>query len=205
MQAWSCQRARKFQQASTSGSPLTSMATYSTPPDQLRQLRLGLAVDGVPGCRRIAADIDGAISRVVRHVATCPTGPDDLLRYPREGNRMSIALPQRGDRHGNSNNGSVGLACFQYGESGDRAAPAGNAHAMVVACGAGALPQSLGATAAPVPKPIKTPRAADPVIPDAQGPWLVLIGDSGETSADDIEAFFADIWPDVVEPETAIQ
>ena len=56
----------------------------------------------------------------------------------------------------------------------------------------------------PMPKPIKTPRAAAPVIPDAQGQWLVLIGDSGETSADDIEAFFADVWPDV-EPEAAIQ
>jgi hypothetical protein len=43
------------------------------------------------------------------------------------------------------------------------------------------------------------------VIPGAQGQWLVLIGDSGETSADDIEAFFADIWPDVVDPETTIQ
>ena len=48
------------------------------------------------------------------------------------------------------------------------------------------------------------PRAADPVVPDARGQWLVLIGDSGETSADDIESFFADIWPDV-EPEAAIQ
>jgi hypothetical protein len=36
-----------------------------------------------------------------------------------------------------------------YVESGDRAARAGNAHAMVVSCGAAALPQSLGATAAP--------------------------------------------------------
>lgn len=57
----------------------------------------------------------------------------------------------------------------------------------------------------PMPRPIKTPRAADTVIPDAQGQWLVLIGDSGETSAEEIEAFFADIWPDVVEPEATIQ
>jgi hypothetical protein len=57
----------------------------------------------------------------------------------------------------------------------------------------------------PTPKPVKTPRGAGPVIPGAQGQWLVLIGDSGETSADDIEAFFADIWPDVVDPETTIQ
>jgi hypothetical protein len=56
-----------------------------------------------------------------------------------------------------------------------------------------------------MPRPIKTPRAANPVVPDAQGQWLVLIGDSGETSAEDIEAFFADIWPDVVEPEATIQ
>ena len=53
-----------------------------------------------------------------------------------------------------------------------------------------------------MPKPIKTPRAA---VRDVQGQWLVLIGDSGETSADDIEAFFADTWPDVVEPEATIQ
>jgi hypothetical protein len=55
-----------------------------------------------------------------------------------------------------------------------------------------------------MPKPIKPLRAAEPVTPDARGQWLVLIGDSGETSADDIEAFFADIWPDV-EPEATIQ
>ena len=36
------------------------------------------------------------------------------------------------------------------------------------------------------------------------GKWLVLIGDGGESSADDIEAFFADIWPEV-EPEATIQ
>ena len=53
-----------------------------------------------------------------------------------------------------------------------------------------------------MPKPSNTPR--DPVIPDVRGQWLVLIGDSGETSADDIEAFFADIWPDV-ELEATIQ
>jgi hypothetical protein len=45
-----------------------------------------------------------------------------------------------------------------------------------------------------MPKPIKTLRASKSVTPDAKGQWLVLIGDSGETSADDIEAFFADIW-----------
>jgi hypothetical protein len=55
-----------------------------------------------------------------------------------------------------------------------------------------------------MPKPIKTLRAADPVPSDALGQWLVLIGDSGETSAEDIEAFFADIWPDI-EPESTIQ
>jgi hypothetical protein len=55
-----------------------------------------------------------------------------------------------------------------------------------------------------MPNPIKTPCAADPVTSDARGQWLVLIGDSDETSADDIEAFFADIWPDV-EPEATIQ
>ena len=49
----------------------------------------------------------------------------------------------------------------------------------------------------PMPKPIKTLRDSEPVTPDAREQWLVLIGDSGETSADDIEAFFADIWPDV--------
>jgi hypothetical protein len=54
-----------------------------------------------------------------------------------------------------------------------------------------------------MPKPIKNLRASEPVTPDAKGQWLVLIGDSGETSADDIEAFFADIWPDV-EPEATI-
>jgi len=54
-----------------------------------------------------------------------------------------------------------------------------------------------------MPKPIKTRRASEPVTPDANGQWLVLIGDSGETSADDIEAFFADIWPDV-EPAATI-
>lgn len=53
-----------------------------------------------------------------------------------------------------------------------------------------------------MPKPIKTLRGSEPVAPDRQ--WLVLIGDSGETSADDIEAFFAEIWPDV-EPEATIQ
>ena len=55
-----------------------------------------------------------------------------------------------------------------------------------------------------MPKPIKTLRDSEPVTPDARGQWLVLIGDSVETSADDIEAFFADIWPDV-EPEVTIQ
>jgi hypothetical protein len=30
-----------------------------------------------------------------------------------------------------------------------------------------------------MPKPIKTPRVADPVIPGAQGPWLMLIGAIG--------------------------
>ena len=58
---------------------------------------------------------------------------------------------------------------------------------------------------AAMPKPVKTLRAADPVNSDARGQWLVLIGDSGETSAEDIEALFADIWPDVVEPEATIQ
>jgi hypothetical protein len=52
-------------------------------------------------------------------------------------------------------------------------------------------------------KPIKNLRAAQSVTPDPKGQWLVLIGDSGETSADDIESFFADIWPDV-EPEATI-
>jgi hypothetical protein len=55
-----------------------------------------------------------------------------------------------------------------------------------------------------MPKPIKTLRAADPVTSDAGRQWLVLLGDSVETSADDIEAFFADIWPDI-EPESTIQ
>ena len=55
-----------------------------------------------------------------------------------------------------------------------------------------------------MPKPIKTLRAADPVTSDSRGQWLVLIGDSGETSADDIEAFFADLCPDI-EPEATIQ
>jgi hypothetical protein len=55
-----------------------------------------------------------------------------------------------------------------------------------------------------MPNPIKSPCAADPVTTDVRGKWLVLIGDSRETSADDIEAFFADIWPDV-EPEATIQ
>jgi hypothetical protein len=54
-----------------------------------------------------------------------------------------------------------------------------------------------------MPKPIKNLPASTPVSPDAKGQWLVLIGGSGETSADDIEAFFADIWPDV-EPEAII-
>lgn len=48
-----------------------------------------------------------------------------------------------------------------------------------------------------MPKPIEILRASEPVNPDVKGQWLVLIGGSGETSADDIEAFFADIWPDV--------
>ena len=53
-------------------------------------------------------------------------------------------------------------------------------------------------------KPIKSLRASETLTPKEMGQWLVLIGDSGETSADDIDAFFADIWPDV-EPEAAIQ
>ena len=63
---------------------------------------------------------------------------------------------------------------------------------------------SLLPTIATMPKPVKTLRASDPVTSDARGQWLVLIGDGGETSAEDIEAFFADIWPDV-EPEATIQ
>jgi hypothetical protein len=55
-----------------------------------------------------------------------------------------------------------------------------------------------------VTKLIKSLRASETVTPNEMGQWLVLIGDSGETSADDIEAFFADVWPDV-EPEAAIQ
>jgi hypothetical protein len=47
-----------------------------------------------------------------------------------------------------------------------------------------------------MPKPIKTLRAPEPVAPVEMGQWLVLIGDVGETSAD-IEAFFAEVWPDV--------
>jgi hypothetical protein len=46
------------------------------------------------------------------------------------------------------------------------------------------------------------PSRCRPVIPDAQEQWLVLIGDSGEASADDIEAFFADIWPRSRHPMT---
>ena len=53
-------------------------------------------------------------------------------------------------------------------------------------------------------KPIKSLRASETVTPIEMGQWLVLIGDSGETSADDIESFFASIWPDV-EPEATIQ
>lgn len=33
--------------------------------------------------------------------------------------------------------------------------------------------------------------------------WLVLIGGPGETSAEDIEAFFADMWPDVGDENSA--
>jgi hypothetical protein len=55
-----------------------------------------------------------------------------------------------------------------------------------------------------MPKPADTLRPPEPTIPDAGGRWLVLIGDSGETSADEIEAFFAEIWPDV-EPEPTLQ
>ena len=53
-------------------------------------------------------------------------------------------------------------------------------------------------------KPVKIPRASAPVTPEAKGQWLVLIGDRGETSAADIEAFFPDVWPDV-EREATIQ
>ncbi len=59
----------------------------------------------------------------------------------------------------------------------------------------------------PMPKPInpiKNLRASEPLIHETKGQWLVLIGDSGETSADDIEAFFSEMWPDV-EPEATIQ
>jgi hypothetical protein len=51
-------------------------------------------------------------------------------------------------------------------------------------------------------KPAKTPPAADVTTPATRGQWLVLIG---ETCADDIEAFFADIWPEVEERETCLQ
>ena len=53
-------------------------------------------------------------------------------------------------------------------------------------------------------KPIKSLRASEAVAPNEMGQWFVLIGDSGEISADDIEAYFAAIWPDV-EPEATLQ
>ena len=54
----------------------------------------------------------------------------------------------------------------------------------------------------------KAPRAAErmaEIVVDHAGTergghWSTLIGDSAATSADDIEAFFAEFWPDV-EPE----
>jgi hypothetical protein len=52
-------------------------------------------------------------------------------------------------------------------------------------------------------KPTKNLRAPRPVTPDANGQLLVLIGNTGEASADDIEAFFADIWPGVDPEATA--
>lgn len=48
-----------------------------------------------------------------------------------------------------------------------------------------------------MPKTLKALHAPVPATPDARGQWLVLIGDPGETSTDEIEAFFADMWPDV--------
>ena len=46
-------------------------------------------------------------------------------------------------------------------------------------------------------KPNKPLLSSEPMTSTAAGQWLVLIDDTSETSADDIEAFFADIWPDV--------
>jgi hypothetical protein len=48
-----------------------------------------------------------------------------------------------------------------------------------------------------MPKSTKHFRASPPRAPARQGSWLVLIGGDGETPADEIEAYFAEIWPEV--------
>lgn len=55
-----------------------------------------------------------------------------------------------------------------------------------------------------MPKSIDILHAPETQTADTKGKWLVLIGDSGETSAEDIEAFFAEIWPDLG-PEATLQ
>lgn len=55
-----------------------------------------------------------------------------------------------------------------------------------------------------MPKPLDLLRAPETSTTETRGPWLVLIGDSGETSAEDIEAFFAEIWPELG-PEATLQ
>lgn len=50
-------------------------------------------------------------------------------------------------------------------------------------------------------KPPPMPRAHGEARRPAE--WLVLIGGPGETSAEDIEAFFADMWPDVDDATSA--
>ena len=59
-----------------------------------------------------------------------------------------------------------------------------------------------------MPYPTQLLRPPEPVAPAEKGRWLVLIGDEGETDADEIEAFFAEMWPEVAaeaETETEAQ
>jgi len=48
-----------------------------------------------------------------------------------------------------------------------------------------------------MPRSTKQFCASPPAAPAKKGRWLVLIGGNGETSADEIEDFFAEMWPDV--------
>ena len=51
---------------------------------------------------------------------------------------------------------------------------------------------------------IRTPRLLDEDSTMEAGQWLVLIGPGCESSAAEIEAFFAELWPEM-EPSAAMQ